>query len=201
MLGWTQPLGAGVKQVGVLFTSGCAVVRVTAAGSQSEGPAAVTRDPERIPFSKSLKVGNWEQNAQLGVVFQSFAQGPADITPIYVCRPLCGCHRNAAVARFCIAVCARDGISAPGSVLIWRFANRQASCCLKHLAMWISLRCKTREHARVATKLTNQVAWRLSRQTMKIPLTTITEAPTSVQNPGVSAQTSQPRSDAQISAV
>ena len=98
MLGWALPFGAGVKQAHVLFTSGRGVVRVSAAGSQFEGPAAETRDPERTPFSYSLNVGIWGQNAQLGVDFPSFAQGAADTTPIYVCGPMCGWHRNATVA-------------------------------------------------------------------------------------------------------
>jgi len=51
VLGWALPLGAGVKQAGVLFTSGRGVVRVSAAGSHSEGPAAEMRDPKRTPFS------------------------------------------------------------------------------------------------------------------------------------------------------
>ena len=57
MLGWALPLGAGVKQAGVLFTSGRGVVRVSATGSHSEGPVAEMRDPERIPLRKSLNVG------------------------------------------------------------------------------------------------------------------------------------------------
>ena len=98
MLGWALPFGAGVKQARVLFKSGRGVVRVSAAGSHSEGPVAEMRDPERIPISKSLNVGIWGQNAQLGVDFPSFAQGAANTTPIYVCGPMCGWHRNATVA-------------------------------------------------------------------------------------------------------
>ena len=98
MSGWALPLGAGVKQARVLFTSGRGVVRVSAAGSRSEGPAAEMLDPQRILFSSSLKVGIEGQNAQLGGDLPSFTQGSADITPIYLCGPMCGWHRNAVVA-------------------------------------------------------------------------------------------------------